>query len=233
MKKPWIMEFCTKLLDRGIDIKWSLPAGTRSEVLDHETLKYVSDTGCNYLVYAPESGSPETLERIGKRIQLPVITKSMRIAKSLGLVLRANMIIGFPHERRRDIFKTLLYGIKLSWFGIDEVPLFIFSAYPGTQIFKGLVENDIVELNDEYFFSLASLNSDFLSLGARSYNPNLPNWELAMYRIIFMLLNYLVGYIRYPQRIVRTFSNIIRGGHAATVFEHRLRDAFTRIKARA
>jgi len=74
VKKSWTVEFCKRLIAENIQLRWSLPSGTRSEALDHETLGYLRQTGCNYLVYAPESGSPATLKRIKKRIQLPKVT---------------------------------------------------------------------------------------------------------------------------------------------------------------
>ena len=55
----------------------------------------------------------------------------------------------------------------------------------------------------------------------------MPSWgprELALYRIGFMLGNYLIGYVLYPARILRTIRNVFSARHfAATVFEHRLK----------
>ena len=88
-KKRWTIEFCERLMAEGIRIKWSLPSGTRSEALDAETLALLKKTGCNYLVYAPESGSPETLKAIKKRIELDRLTESVLEpnAKALSSVL--------------------------------------------------------------------------------------------------------------------------------------------------
>ena len=66
-KKRWTMEFLNGIIERGIDVKWALPSGTRSEVLDFETLSLLKQVGCNYLVFAPESGSSAMLERLNKR----------------------------------------------------------------------------------------------------------------------------------------------------------------------
>ena len=75
-KKRWTMEFCRKLIEEKLDyLKWSLPSGTRSEALDADTLGMLKRTNCNYLVYAPESGSPDTLEKIKKRIDLGKLTE--------------------------------------------------------------------------------------------------------------------------------------------------------------
>ncbi len=229
-KKSWIMEFCHRLLDEKIKIKWSLPSGTRSEVLDKEVLGLLKQTGCNYLVYAPESASPETLIQIKKKIHLDQMTESILEAKRQQIVVRTNLIIGFPHETWGDIYKTLAYGIKMAWKGVDEVPVFIFSPYPGTEIFHKLTNGGELKTNDAYFFQLTSLNSDYLSWNVICSNPRL-NWRaLGLVRTIFMLTNYFISYIFHPLRIVRTIKNMFLENQSATVLEHRLKDMFKRRK---
>ena len=234
-KKRWIVEFCRRLIAENIGLKWSLPSGTRSEALDEETLTLMRRANCNYLVYAPESGSTETLDLVQKRITLESVTRSIRTAKQAGLVLRANMVIGFPHERRRQLYQTLWYGLKLSAYGVDEVAVFIFSAYPGSQIFRELVAEGRVRPDDDYFFGLTSLNAKFNTLSPKTYNDHVPAIEMAVYRTLFMMANYVVGYLCFPTRILRTLGNVFgnHAGHqATTVLEHRLRDAISRRKAR-
>jgi len=232
-KKSWTVEFANKLLARGIDLKWSLPSGTRSEALDHETLSLLRRTGCTYLVFAPESGSPSTLRRIKKKIQLPRITASILEAKRQGIVVRTNLIIGFPHETRREVFQTIRYGLMLAARGVDEVSINIFSPYPGSELYRELAAAGEIELGDRYFLQLTSLNSDYTRTNPLTLNPVMGPRELALYRISFMVLNYLVGYVLYPRRIWRTLRNVFMSGHsAATVFEHRLKDALGR-KVRA
>ncbi len=228
-KKSWTVEFAHKLLARGIDLQWSLPSGTRSEALDHETLSLLKRTGCNYLVYAPESGSSNTLRRIKKKIQLPRITASILEAKRQGIVVRTNLIIGFPHETRQDVFQTIRYGLMLAARGADEVSINIFSPYPGSQLYRELTEAGKIQLSDRYFLQLTSLNSDYTQTNPLTFNPVMGPRELALYRISFMLLNYLIGYALYPTRIWRTIRNVFTSRHsAATVFEHRLKDALKR-----
>jgi len=227
-KKLWTVDFCKKLLSEKIDLKWSLPSGTRSEALDKETLSLLRQTGCNYLVYAPESGCQETLERIKKRIKIESITASILEAKRQGLVLRTNLIIGFPHETRRQAFQTLRYGLYLAVRGVDEVTYNIFSPYPGTEIFRELRDAGVIRVSDDYFLKLTSLNADYLTLNPLTVNEYMSARELAFYRITFMLLNYAIGYLLHPSRIVRTIRNIFSKNRAATVFEHRIRDMVQR-----
>lgn len=233
VKKSWTVEFCNRLISENINLKWSLPSGTRSEALDEETLTLLNKTGCNYLVYAPESGSPETLKKIKKRIKLDKFTDSVLTAKKVGLILRTNLIIGFPHENRKNIYETIRYGLYLAIKGVDEVSINIFSPYPGTELFNALLDAGEIELNDEYFLSLTSLNSDYSSFNPMTVNPYIGKHELAIYRLFFMLSNYAIGYLLYPSRIIRTLKNITEKKHTATVFEHRLRDMFARKKSSA
>jgi len=233
-KRSWTIEFCERLLAEDIHLKWSLPSGTRSEALDKETLGYLRRTGCNYLVYAPESGSPNTLTMIKKKVHLDRLTESILEAKRQGLTLRTNLIIGFPGEARRDIFRTLRYGLYLALHGVDEVSVNLFSAYPGSEIFNRLMADGTIALSDDYFLGLTSMYSDFTKTDVPTFNAEMSAVELSRWRLAFMLTGYFIGYVRYPSRIWRTFRNVFLGSHeAATVFEHRLKDALGRFKALA
>ncbi len=58
--------------------------------------------------------------------------------------------------------------------------------------------------------------------------------ELALWRAAFMPVSYLLGYLLYPARILRTIRNVCFESHeAATVFEHRFKDALGRYKVLA
>jgi radical SAM superfamily enzyme YgiQ (UPF0313 family) len=229
VKKKWIIEFCKqlKIADLG-HLNWQLPNGTRSEVLDKETLSLLKETNCNYLVYAPESGSVESLIKIKKKIKLVKMTDSIMEAKRQGITTRTNLIVGFPHETWKNVFQTYYYGLKLSLKGVEEVAPNIFSPYPGTEIFDALVEQGQICIDDEYFFSLTSLNSDYLSLrSAVSHSPHLNAKLLALSRGIFLLLTYSITYFVRPIRLFRLIKEF-RNPTSRLVFEQRIKDALNR-----
>tara|TARA_Y100000310_G_scaffold306096_1_gene346914 strand:- start:26 stop:208 length:183 start_codon:yes stop_codon:yes gene_type:complete len=60
------------------------------------------------------------------------------MAKKIGLTTRINLIIGFPGENWSDVWKTIFYGLKMSMKGVDDVPLFIYSPYPGAEFLMTL-----------------------------------------------------------------------------------------------
>ena len=232
-KKSWTIEFCTKMLERGIRINWSLPSGTRSEVLDEEVLALLARTNCSYLVYAPESGSPETLKIIKKRIKLDRVTHSVKTAVANGLVLRINLLIGFPHETRKQILETLRYGWKLIMAGADEAVANLFSPYPGSELFRELHSKNQVVLNDDYFYSLTSLNGDYSDFNPPTFSRHIGSRELAFYRLFSMVSNYVLSYVLYPKRVIRLAKGFSRPGNSATLFEQRLQEIFRQWRNRA
>ena len=86
--------------------------------------------------------------------------------------------------------------------------------------------------NDNYFLELTSLNSSYLSTKVISCNKLMPSRILGILRTSTILLNYGIGYIFYPKRIIRTIKNLInRESVSSTVFEHRLKDLINRNRA--
>jgi radical SAM superfamily enzyme YgiQ (UPF0313 family) len=96
VKRSWIVEFTKLLIDADLGVTWGMPSGTRSEVLDDETLPLLKRSGCQDITYAPESGSPHILEAMDKRISKTEMLESMRRCHAAGIVTKANIILGHP-----------------------------------------------------------------------------------------------------------------------------------------
>ena len=112
--------------------------------------------------------------------------------------------------------------------GVDEAPLYIFSPYPGTEIFKNLEQQNKINLDDNYFLELNALNSAYLSDRIITHNPKINTRLLGTLRTFFMIANYSVGYLFFPKRIFRILKNIFSSHEAITVLEHRLKDFIQR-----
>jgi radical SAM superfamily enzyme YgiQ (UPF0313 family) len=225
VRKDWVLQFCGEIKKRGLKFTWQLPSGTRSEVLDHEVLKALSDTGCANLTYAPESGSEVTLQKIKKRVKLERLADSMIEAKKFGISVKCNMIIGFPQETRRDIWRSLLFTWKAALIGVDDCPLVLFTPYPGTELFNYLRDNGrIGELNDAYYYSLACYMDMRMS---SDYCENVGPRELNLYRVIGMCIFYGLTYLTRPWRLWRSLHNFWTD-NSDTVFEQRVLDMWKR-----
>ncbi len=227
LKKNWVLEFCDALVKNNINLQWSLPTGTRSEALDLEVLKSLAKAKLTYLVYAPESGHEETLKRIKKKIKIPAVEKSVKWAVSQGIVTRTNLIIGFPGETRLQLYRTLWQQLRFIMMGVEESSTFVFNAYPGTELFDGLVKSGKIELNDDFFISLGWMSHYNVKPNYVSYNEKMGRYELYVYRMIGMLLTYTLPYLLRPKRILRTIKSFFRED-SSTVAEQRLKDHLRR-----
>lgn len=208
VRKDWIVKFCECLLAENLNITWQLPSGTRSEAIDRQVAGLLYRSGCRNLSYAPESGSPEILAMIKKRINLTHMLSSMRACAREGLNIKANIICGFPKETWRHLFQTYGFIIKAGWTGIDDLSINQFSPYPGSELFDGLVEDGSVHLSGEYFDHLASYSS---MTKAHSYSERLSNSDILIFKIVGTLSFYVVSFLRRPWKVIRVIRNVCKG----------------------
>jgi radical SAM superfamily enzyme YgiQ (UPF0313 family) len=207
VRKDWIMTFCEELERRGLQISYQLPSGTRCEAIDEEVAAALKRTGCCHIVYAPESGSERTLERVNKRITLKRVLASMKAAVRAGTFVKANIVVGFPSETHGDMWRTLLFLIRMAWIGVQDVFVYTFTPYPGTALFRELSESGrISRLDDEFFLSLSS----YINLtDAVSYAEKLSSRGLAAYRLGGLMLFYSLSFLFHPWRVVRVVTNML------------------------
>lgn len=204
--RDWILEFCRLLDARGLRITWQLPSGTRSEALDAPVLEAMYRSGCRNVSYAPESGSPRTLEAIKKKVKIDRLEGSMRMAVRAGLNVKANILIGFPDERREDVHETLRFIVRMARLGVHDVSVWTFSPYPGSELFDRLrAAGRLPRLDDDYYASLLSY-SDIS--GAVSYSETLDAKRLQRYRLAGLLGFYATSYLTHPLRPLRSLYNI-------------------------
>ena len=224
-RKSWIMEFCKEIQDRSLNFTWQLPSGTRVEQMDGECLAAMAATGCMNLTLAPESGSDRILKEIKKKVKLSKIFETIWHAKQQRMFVKCNLIIGFPTERRKDVWKTLWTSLRFSFMGVDDVGLNLFSPYPGSELFSYLqTTGKIKKIDHSYFEDLMILQNIRRS---SHFCENISPLELSFYRLVGLCSFYGFSYLLHPSRILRTIRNY-RSDRSDTVFEERLFALFHR-----
>jgi len=207
VKRSWILEFSRLLIERGIDITWQMPSGTRSEALDAEVTGLLVEAGCRFITYAPESGSEETLERIKKRIKKERMLDSMRQAVRNGVVVKANIILGFPGETLRQMMQTYGFILRMAGAGVHDIACFPFAAYPGSELFDMLNERGEITLDDEYFNSLWQYTDPRYM---RSYSDRFSTRQIRFLCLAGMALFYATTFLMKPLRLVQLVRSVWR-----------------------
>ena len=65
-----------------------MPSGTRSESIDAEVAEKLKAAGCHEFAFAPESGDPEILKAIKKKVKLPAMYEAARNAMNATISFR-------------------------------------------------------------------------------------------------------------------------------------------------
>jgi radical SAM superfamily enzyme YgiQ (UPF0313 family) len=152
-------------------------------------------------------------------VKLDRIEESMRAAVRVGLNVKANILIGFPDERLRDLRDTLRFILRMARIGVHDVSVWTFSPYPGSELFRRLyAAGRLPELDDEYYASLLSYSD---VAGAVSYAEHLGSRQLQRYRVSGLALFYAASWLLRPTRPLRSLYNI-----ATSRYESRMEMSF-------
>ena len=123
-------ELCIGILDRKVRITWN--CFSRVDSVDQELLSLMKRAGCYHVIYGVESAIPQTLERIGKKIDLAKAEQAVRLTKAQGSECKVNFILGFPWETMDEMRYTVRYARRLA---PDLVSFNIFKPLPGSVLF--------------------------------------------------------------------------------------------------
>lgn len=208
VKKSWIVEFCQLLEKENLNITWQLPSGTRSEAIDEEVAGLLYRSGCRSMNYAPETGSPEELDRIKKRCDVDRMITSMTGAHNAGIEIKVNFIFGLPGETWHDVRQTFKFFSRLAWIGVDDIACFPYSPYPGTELFAELVKKGRIVVDEDYFISLLGYTDIPNSV---SYADYIGSRQLALLNMGGMAYFYSLSFLLRPWRAATFFGAALLG----------------------
>ncbi len=207
LTKAWILEFCEALKRRGVEVTWQLPSGTRSEAVDADAAAAMYDAGCRNFCYAPESGSPEELTRIKKRVKLPALRESLQAAIDAGMVTEASIILGLPGQSEDDLLTTWTFTVRMALDGLHSLGVMVFAPYPGTELYAELDEAGQIAHDEAYRYG-SLLRA---AAAGRSYRDGWSRRDLTAVQFAMLATFYAAQYLRRPSRAVQSAVNLMRG----------------------
>jgi len=136
-------------------LKWGVAA--RSTSVDKDILRDIKEAGCDYIYFGFDSGSPETLLRMNKRMTTDDNFEAFRLSVEAGIYPVPNIIIGYDNETQENIgdnygfFQRLIdYGQTLRTEKDREVfqtgfnnfgAIYFATPYPGSQLYMRTQSN--------------------------------------------------------------------------------------------
>jgi hypothetical protein len=126
-----ILALCRGIRERGLRFHWS--CDTRVDVLSEELLHEMRLAGCQRLSLGVETGSPEILRQIDKKITIDEIISSTEMARRQGIQVRYFMMLGNRGETEETFRQTLRF---LDRARPHQYIFSCLSIYPGTHDFE-------------------------------------------------------------------------------------------------
>jgi len=111
INKRFVTELCENIIKRNLNIKWL--CYSRVDI-DTNLLVLMKKAGLIGVEIALESGSPEVLKAIKKRINLEQFEEFCKEAFQLGIVVYTFCMISLPDERKEDVDMTISCIRKMS-----------------------------------------------------------------------------------------------------------------------
>jgi anaerobic magnesium-protoporphyrin IX monomethyl ester cyclase len=132
-------------------VPWIFVNGIRANLASKELLALLKEAGLKRTAFGVESGDPEILRSIDKKVDHDTIRQAFKNAKDVGLETIAFLIIGLPGETRETMQATIDFAIE-----IDPIiaNFSMMTPYPGTKVYEMVKRQGRFLINDweDYVF---------------------------------------------------------------------------------
>lgn len=140
--------------------------GIRADRLNEELVRKMKQAGVFRVGIGVESGKPEIISMLKKRLDLADVTKAIAMFRKQRITVHGYFIIGFPFESREDILATIDFAKKLNPHYANFTH---FMPIIGTPIYQQLdQENRILgnkgEFNDGFYRMEAQIKNSLVGM---------------------------------------------------------------------
>lgn len=142
LDKKLVMEFCTVLLDSGLDMSWSLPSGVRIDTLDRGLLDQMERAGCYSLALGIEFGSNRILAATRKGLTVELVRQRLELFKGRRIKVTGFFLFGIPGETLEEMQKTVDFALELP---LDRAQFNNFMPLPGSPLWERLSQEGRLE----------------------------------------------------------------------------------------
>jgi radical SAM superfamily enzyme YgiQ (UPF0313 family) len=208
VNRKWTKELCGLMINAGLDVSWQFGPGTRSEVFNEDVFNLFKDSNIYKISFAPESGSKETIKKIKKNINLDKMYESIKLAVRMKIHTKCQFIMGMPDQTVKEMIESSWFIIRLAWIGVDDLSIYVFSPYPGSEISQGL-EDEGYDISDNDYANMVY---------TRINNTSMPETQvikhsrltLFIFTTFLMMVSYSINYLCHPSRVLLIFINLFK-----------------------
>jgi radical SAM superfamily enzyme YgiQ (UPF0313 family) len=134
-----LLELCERIrrADLHRQLRWD--GCLRVDQVDGELLRQMKSAGCIQVEYGFESGSSDSLRRLGKNSTAELNRRAVLLTREAHLRIFADIMVALPGETAEDLAQTVKF---LRWARCEVVSASVLCPLPGTPIYQGLSPHD-------------------------------------------------------------------------------------------
>lgn len=149
LRKERLAQFCNGIHERHLEkIRWVCSSTVK--LMDEDMARMMKDAGCSMVYMGVESGSPQILKTLNKRITPEEIVHAFDVTRRAGLRRCACFMIGAPGETAKTVQESIDLARRIR---AERITLNIVTPYPGTAFYERYVDKSRALDWDEAFSS--------------------------------------------------------------------------------
>jgi len=177
---------CDGILERGLDIAVTFPAGLRADRMDRELIDKLAAVGCFRIPYGVETASPRLQKMLKKNVNFTKLSEVIDATVDAGMIAQGFFMFGFPTETEAEVRQTIRFAVesRLHFATMNHV-----YALPGTELWQMAEQMGKITDSDP-------VNADY-------ENPPMPMSEVSLQRMKALTRNAHLKFYFNPLRLWR------------------------------
>jgi radical SAM superfamily enzyme YgiQ (UPF0313 family) len=136
----------------------------------------MKESFCKAACIAVESGDPDILRRMNKRLSPGKIEEAVKLLVKHGININAFFIIGYPGETEERFMNSLTFAKRLKNLGLTSISVLVATPYPGTNLFKECKEKGYLRFpdieNTLMFAQYSNYTRDFIQIETPDFSAD-------------------------------------------------------------
>lgn len=201
VNKSRVEEICKGFIANSLNIKWEAMGHPRQLIgFDDKFWDLLRESGCARILIGAESGDQQVLNLIKKDATVQDTVDFVKKCKRHKITPILSTMVGFPGSARRDFLQTINLTVGLKrLYRQTEWKLFLYTPYPGTDLYETAIKYGMKEPQDLLEWSEHTLR-----------NVKTP-WIDEKFRANIRYIAFFYFHLAYPSKLIQQRINRIIG----------------------
>lgn len=129
--KDHCLAVCHEIRKRNLEVRWT--SFSRVDTISRELLIEMKKAGCYAVSFGVETGNPDILKTIKKKITIEKVIEAANLCREVGMDVHFSFILGLPGETPETLQQTAAFSEKLSGI-VGSCGFHLLAPFPGTEI---------------------------------------------------------------------------------------------------